>query len=84
MRFLSYVRTVIQSAETYEMMRSKGIEFATVDSCVAAIMRISCDRDINGKKMSSYRLQCFHMLEADTMIRSFVRNCALLCGKGRV
>jgi hypothetical protein len=46
---ISYVRTVIQSAETYESMRAKGIEFAAVDSCVAAIMKISCDKEINGE-----------------------------------
>ncbi|KEF55110.1 uncharacterized protein A1O9_08763 [Exophiala aquamarina CBS 119918] len=43
-----YVRTVIQSAETYQGMKDKGVEFATVDSCVAAIMKISCDKEING------------------------------------
>lgn len=48
---ISYVRTVIQSAETYEGMRQKGIEFATPESCVAAIMRISCDKEINGKSL---------------------------------
>ncbi|RVX70510.1 hypothetical protein B0A52_05161 [Exophiala mesophila] len=43
-----WIRTVIQSAATYESLAAKGVEFATVDSCVAAIMRVSCDKEING------------------------------------
>ena len=34
----------------YESLRSKGAEFATVESCIAALMRISCDKTINGKR----------------------------------
>lgn len=45
----SYIRTVIQSAETFEAMKAKGIEMAKVESCVAAVMRISCDKEINGE-----------------------------------
>lgn len=44
----SYVRTVIQSQQVYEAIRSKGLEFATTESCLAAVMRIACDKKING------------------------------------
>ncbi len=48
--FLSrYIRTVIQSEATFEAMKAKGIEMAKVESCVAAAMRISCDKTINGE-----------------------------------
>lgn len=29
-------------------MRAKGLEFATTESCLAAVMRIACDKKING------------------------------------
>ena len=45
----SYVRTSIQSQEVYESIKAQGIEFASLDSCVAAAMRIACDTSINGK-----------------------------------
>jgi len=48
----TYVRTVIQSATIYEAMRDKGIEFATVESCLAAAMRVSCDKSINGRSFA--------------------------------
>ena len=47
-----YIRTVIQSEETFEAMKAKGIEMAKVESCVAAVMRISCDRTINGRSFA--------------------------------
>ena len=42
------MRTVIQSPAVYEAIRAKGIDFATVESCLSAAMRIACDKDING------------------------------------
>jgi hypothetical protein len=33
-------------------LQEAGAEFATVESCVAAIMRISCDKEINGEDSS--------------------------------
>ena len=42
------MRTVIQSPAVYEAIRAKGIDFATVESCLAAAMRIACDKNING------------------------------------
>ncbi|KAK5950368.1 hypothetical protein OHC33_008587 [Knufia fluminis] len=44
----SYIRTVIQSQEVYESIRAKGLDFATTESCLAAVMRIACDKRING------------------------------------
>ncbi|ETN38997.1 uncharacterized protein HMPREF1541_07039 [Cyphellophora europaea CBS 101466] len=44
----SYVRTVIQSQQVYESIRAKGLDFATTESCLAAVMRIACDKTING------------------------------------
>ncbi|KAJ9605915.1 hypothetical protein H2200_009764 [Cladophialophora chaetospira] len=44
----SWIRTTIQSPAVYESLRTKGAEFATVESCIASIMRISCDKTING------------------------------------
>ncbi|KAK5943970.1 hypothetical protein PMZ80_003251 [Knufia obscura] len=43
-----YIRTVIQSQEVYESIRAKGLDFATTESCLAAVMRIACDKRING------------------------------------
>lgn len=47
--FRSYVQTSIQSKESYDAARAKGIEFATTKSCLAAVMRIVCDKTINGR-----------------------------------
>jgi len=48
----SYVRTVIQSAEVYEAIKAKGIDFAAIESCLAATMRISCNKKINGRSFA--------------------------------
>lgn len=46
--FRSYVRTVIQSEAVYQAIQGKGLEFAAIESCLAAVMRIACDKTING------------------------------------
>ena len=33
----------------YESIRAKGLDFATTESCLAAVMRIACDKRINGR-----------------------------------
>jgi hypothetical protein len=49
----SYVRTVIQSEEVYKAIQAKGIEFAPMEGCLAAVMRMACDKTINGKHNQS-------------------------------
>jgi hypothetical protein len=46
----SYVRTVIQSEAVYNAIQAKGIEFAPIEGCLAAVMRMACDKKINGKQ----------------------------------
>ncbi|KAK3053490.1 hypothetical protein LTR09_005659 [Extremus antarcticus] len=45
----SYVRTAIQSQQVYQAILDKGIEFASLQGCVDAVIRIACDKQINGR-----------------------------------
>ncbi|KAK4941021.1 hypothetical protein LTR10_018941 [Elasticomyces elasticus] len=44
----AWIRTAIQTQETLEKLGRNGVEFASVDSAVRCVMRISCDKSING------------------------------------
>ncbi len=44
-----YVRTAIQSQQVYQAILDKGIEFASLQGCVDAVIRIACDKQINGE-----------------------------------
>lgn len=70
----TYVRTVIQSEAVFRAMKEKGIEMATTDSCLAAVMRISCDKTINGKARRIHKLR--NLLNRDN--RPIFRNRATL------
>jgi hypothetical protein len=54
----SWIRTAIQTQETLDRLAKNGVEFATVESAVKCVMRISCDKSINGKG-AGYLSFCF-------------------------
>jgi hypothetical protein len=44
----SYVKSQIRNLQTQERLESRGVEFAWPEDCTAAMLRIACDRSING------------------------------------
>ncbi|KAJ9621392.1 hypothetical protein H2204_011953 [Knufia peltigerae] len=44
----AWIRTAIQTQETLDRLAKNGVEFATIDSAVKCVMRVSCDKSING------------------------------------
>jgi hypothetical protein len=54
----SWIRTAIQTQETLDRLAKNGVEFATIESAVNCVMRISCDKSINGKD-GGYLSSCF-------------------------
>ncbi len=49
-----YTKTTILKPHVLERLVSRGIEFAEVADCTTAVLRIACDKDINGKGASLY------------------------------
>lgn len=43
-----YTKTTILKPQVVERLVSKGVEFAEVEDCTTAVLRIACDRSING------------------------------------
>lgn len=48
----SYIKTPIRSAEVEKHLESKGIEFGLTEDCVAAMMRLACDKSITGHSLA--------------------------------
>jgi hypothetical protein len=47
--YTRYTKTTILKPQVLERLISRGIEFAEVADCTTAVLRIACDKDINGK-----------------------------------
>jgi hypothetical protein len=45
----SYVKSAIRTPEMEAFLYSHGVRMAQPEDCVAAMMRLACDRTINGK-----------------------------------
>jgi NAD(P)-dependent dehydrogenase (short-subunit alcohol dehydrogenase family) len=50
-----YTKTTILKPQVLERLVSRGIEFAEVADCTTAVLRIACDKDINGKSLRGLR-----------------------------
>jgi len=47
-----YTKTTILKPHVLERLVSRGIEFAEVADCTTAVLRIACDKDINGRSLA--------------------------------
>ena len=47
-----YVKSSIRSIELEKHLESKGIEFGLPEDCTAAMMRLACDKTINGHSLA--------------------------------
>ncbi|KAK5406534.1 hypothetical protein LTR90_010378 [Exophiala xenobiotica] len=47
-----YTKTTILKPQVLERLVSRGIEFAEVADCTTAVLRIACDKDINGRSLA--------------------------------
>lgn len=43
-----YTKTTILKPQVIEILASKGIEFSETADCTTAVLRIACDKSING------------------------------------
>ncbi|KIV80884.1 hypothetical protein PV11_08351 [Exophiala sideris] len=47
-----YTKTTILKPQVVERLVSKGVEFAEVEDCTTAVLRIACDKSINGRSFA--------------------------------
>lgn len=43
-----YTKTSLMKPHIVDILISKGIEFADIDDCTLAVLRVACDLNING------------------------------------
>ncbi|OQV03236.1 hypothetical protein CLAIMM_08305 [Cladophialophora immunda] len=47
-----YTKTTILKPQVIERLVSKGVEFAEIEDCTTAVLRIACDKSINGRSFA--------------------------------
>jgi len=52
LRVYRYTKTTILKPQVVERLVSKGVEFAEVGDCTTAVLRIACDKTVNGTLFS--------------------------------